>query len=118
MGSSILPCRTDALRLLRNLYRELRPSTVRNEDHVYRSKSWNYIIRQARNQQTENTAIPLTFNLGQTYLIYLKSSHLHLALVDSYKGKGELSAMETATRVGFRLPHDSPLPRESKSESS
>lgn len=44
--------------------------------------------------------------LGQTYACYLQSLRRNAEIQKHYKGCGERSVEETASLVGFKLPHD------------
>lgn len=44
--------------------------------------------------------------LGETYLCYLQSLRKQAAINKEYSGKGERGVKETASMVGFKLPHD------------
>lgn len=45
-------------------------------------------------------------HLASTYLCYLQSVRRTAEITQMYKGKGERSVEETASLVGFKLPHD------------
>ncbi|KAK9758449.1 hypothetical protein QE152_g607 [Popillia japonica] len=44
--------------------------------------------------------------MANTYLCYLRSSRLHKEINEEFHGKGERSVGETASMLGFKLPHD------------
>ena len=121
MGTNVL-CRTEILKLLRSLYRELRsaslptttPSPSSSTTLVYQTQTWKFIVQLSRKDTNISQALE-NYNLGINYLNYLQSSHHHSNLVQSYKGKGERSTEETASMAGFRLPNEPRLPRTNKS---
>jgi len=108
--------RTDVLKLVRGLYRELRPACRISKTPVHKSQTWKYVVHELKNSSPEGSinSSRLKFSLCQTYLDYLQSSHRHLELVTAYKGKGERSTKETATMVGFGLPNEPKPPRKQK----
>lgn len=97
-----------ATKLLRSLLNELRLASP--DGTIKDSLATNYILSQFKRYNTTEEQLckardEMQF-LGRTYLTYLSSSRKHKSIQQEYKGKGERSVKETATMVGFKLPHD------------
>lgn len=93
---------------LRTLLKELR--LVSPSGHIKDSLAANYILSQYKKYQTTDETLckardEMVF-LGQTYSCYLQSKRNHERICVEYKGAGERSVQDTATMVGFKLPHD------------
>ena len=107
--------KSEALKLLRSLYRQLRTNTTSDfsSKPISQTETWKHIVERSRLQDKDGSSL-VNYNLGKTYLQYLQSSYRHLSMVTTYKGKGERSTRETADLMGFKLPHDVPVPRKKK----
>lgn len=98
-----------AIRLYRALLRELRLSSP-GERLVSDAPAVQYAAAQFRKYQTTDQQLckakeEMRF-LGQTYVCYLESLRRSAAIQKHFKGCGERSVEETASLVGFKLPHD------------
>lgn len=98
-----------ANKLYRALLSELRQHSqngVLNKE----SPQFQYIASNFQKYQTTDQVLckakeEMKF-LGETYLCYLQSLRRQNAIQKEYSGKGERSIEETASLVGFKLPHD------------
>lgn len=93
---------------LRGLLRELRLASPNG--NIKESLAAKYILSQFKKYQTTDQTLckakeEMEF-LGRTYLCYLQSRRSYEAIRIEYTGKGERSVQDTATMVGFKLPHD------------
>lgn len=95
--------------LYRGILNELRlasPNGVLNKE----SAQYKYITTQFEKHQTTDEILckareEMKF-MGETYLCYLRSLRRIGEIQKEFKGKGERSVEETASMVGFKLPHD------------
>lgn len=78
--------------------------------HIKDSLAAQYILDKYRKYQTTDETLCKArdemFFLGQTYACYLQSKRKHDDIRIEYTGGGERSVKETASLVGFKLPHD------------
>lgn len=93
---------------LRSLLHELRVTSPNN--CIKNSGAAKYITSQFRKYETTDEQLckvkdEMSF-LAKTYLCYLQSSRKHREINADYKGAGEKTVEQTATMVGFKLPHD------------
>lgn len=97
-----------AVKTLRGILRELRLSSPNK--NIKDSLAAQYVINQFRKYQTTDELLckerEEVHYLGITYLSYLESLREYKKINDEYKGVGERSIRDTATMVGFKLPHD------------
>jgi len=116
--------KSEALNILRCLYRELRPSVNAPQKHVYEIQVWKYIVglcRQFKTQQHSSQGLEVQKNMEQTgrsYVLYLQGSREYHRISDVYKGAGERSADDTAKLLGFKMPNEPKDPPRQKSSSS
>lgn len=93
---------------LRTLLKELRLANPNG--HIKDSLAAQYILQQFRKYQTTDETLCKARDemqyLGQTYACYLQSKRNHDRIRLEFTGKGERSVKDTATMVGFKLPHD------------
>jgi hypothetical protein len=97
-----------AVKTLRSILNELRLASPNGS--IKDSLASQYVIAQFRKYQTTDEQLckekdEMLF-LGQTYQCYLESLRNYKRINDSYKGVGERSVKDTASLVGFKLPHD------------
>lgn len=98
-----------ASQMYRSLLNELRlasPGGVINKE----SLPFKYIASQYRKYKTTDEQLckakeEMKF-VGQTYLCYLQSLRKNAEIHKGMKGVGERSVEDTASMVGFKLPHD------------
>lgn len=104
--------RTEAMSILRSLYRELRPSVNDPQKHVYQTQLWRYIVglcRACKNQPSSSLREDVQRNLEQTgrsYVLYLQGTREYFRISDEYKGAGERTADDTAKLLGFKMPNE------------
>lgn len=69
-----------------------------------------YILAQFKKYRTTDETLCKARDemhfLGKTYACYLQSRRNHETIRLEYTGKGERSVEDTASMVGFKLPHD------------
>lgn len=99
---------TSVLRNLRQLISEVR--SVTSGGKLTDSTLTKYIFSQHRQYKETGEQLckareEMKF-LSQTYLCYLQSQRKFLEIHAHFHGKGERSIRDTATLVGFKLPHD------------
>lgn len=97
-----------AQQTLRKLLNELRLASPNG--HIKDNLAAKYILNQFKRHRTTDETLckareEMHF-LGQTYACYLASKRQFEAIRSEYTGKGERSVQDTATMVGFKLPHD------------
>jgi hypothetical protein len=97
-----------AVKTLRSILNELRLASPNGS--IKDSLASQYVIAQFRKYQTTDEQLckekdEMLF-LGQTYQCYLESMRNYKRINDDYKGAGERSVKDTASLVGFKLPHD------------
>lgn len=111
-----MAARSQSVTILRNLYRELRPTVNAPQKHVHQTQLWKYIVglcRDCRNFTPGEVAL-VKKNLestGRSYLFYLQAAREYHRISDEYKGVGERTAEDTAKMLGFKMPNE---PKESK----
>ncbi|XP_021968063.1 protein FMC1 homolog isoform X2 [Folsomia candida] len=103
------------LHLLRALYRELRPSVLEPNKHVYQTPAWKYIVKTCRecppSEPSPETISP-ALRVGEYYVSALRGTREYLRIHTVYKGKGERSPKDLAEILGFYMPDDpTPDPR-------
>lgn len=99
------------LHILRQIISELRfviPKTAGTP--LSNNLTLRYILKQYRKHYTTDEQLcksreEMKF-MANTYLCYLRSSRLHKEINEEFHGKGERSVGETASMLGFKLPHD------------
>lgn len=96
------------LRTLRHLASELRVLSVTGK--AKDAPAIQYILDQYKrfsvtDQQLCKAQEEMRY-LSETYLCYLRSTRKSIELHKHYKGKGDRTTEETASMVGFKLPHD------------
>lgn len=98
-----------ALNIYRSLLHELRlasPNGLLAKDSLV----FKYISSQYRKYQTTDETLCKAKEemkyVGNTYLCYLRSLRKYEEVEKHFKGVGERSVENTATMVGFKLPHD------------
>ena len=98
----------NTLSIVRNLIKEIKNSSSLRQNE--KSLLANYILIQCRKYQvTDEQACKAREEmkfLAETYLCYLKSQRIFEEIHKKYQGRGERTVEETATMVGFKLPHD------------
>ena len=96
------------VKVLRGILNELRLASPNK--CIKNSLSAKYVVAQFKKYRTTDEQLckekdEMLF-LGNTYLCYLQSSRHYKRINDEYKGAGERSIEDTASMVGFKLPHD------------
>lgn len=95
-------------KLLRSLLHELRLASP--DKTIKDSLAANYVLEQFKKYKTTDEQLCLARDevkfLGNTYKTYLASNRKKMEIQATYKGKGERTVADTATMVGFKLPHD------------
>lgn len=93
---------------LRTLLRELRLASPNGQ--IKNNLAAEYILNQFKKYRVTDETLCKARDemhfLGQTYACYLQSRRIHDNIRIDFTGKGERSVQETATMVGFKLPHD------------
>ena len=118
-----MECRSPhTLSLLRKLYRELRSTLTIGQKHVYDCQQWKYIMSLAKssNDSQDDQGNTRLLRLGENYLGYLEHTRKYVELMEKYKGKGERTADDMATLLGFRMPNSEapPLPKKNQDSAS
>lgn len=96
------------LKDLRKLAAEMRK--VSSSSKLRETLPMQYVLRMYRaNYETDQQlckAQEEMNHVANTYRCYLESSRQFQQIFNDYRGKGERSVAETASLVGFKLPHD------------
>jgi len=101
--------RAEGIQVLRSLYRELRPAS--DGGQVRNSQLWGFIVGQIRTATTppaslteEEDRIRNLTRAGELFVLSIRSTQAYLNICSEYKGKGERSATEMASLMGFSMP--------------
>lgn len=99
----------NSVRVLKQLASEVRLTT--SHEKIYsESPLMKYIVGQYHKYRETDQQLCKAQeemeNIAATYLCYLQSLRRTAEIHQTYKGKGERSVEETASMVGFKLPHD------------
>jgi hypothetical protein len=97
-----------AIKNLRSLLREIRHTSSAKK--LAETPQVQYLMSQYRKYQTTDEQLckmksEMNF-LSETYHCYLRSMRNYKEINSHYKGAGERSVADTASMVGFKLPHD------------
>ena len=97
------------MRTLRNLLSELRKCNSQGSKFRETAQA-KYLLAEYRDNQVTDQqyckAVEEGRFMAQTYLSYLHSRRRYSEILSQYHGKGERTVQETASQLGFKLPHD------------
>ncbi|XP_071448878.1 protein FMC1 homolog [Hetaerina americana] len=99
----------NTLKTLRNLLSELRKCSSQGSKFHDTAQAKFLLAQYRANQVTDLQYCKAQEEMkyaASTYLSFLRSKRLYAELLAQYRGKGERSVQETASQLGFKLPHD------------
>lgn len=101
-----MSARASVFRSLLNEVRLTHPDGVLKKDALVVQFVKNQYKKYETTDQTLCKAREEMKFIGDTYLCYLSSLRKQLAINKEYNGGGERTVKDTASLVGFKLPHD------------